>query len=64
MCNSKMCNWLKGLFGMKSCCEKKGCCEEKGCCEDKKAEETVNSTPTPEVKNEEPVIENQEEQKS
>ncbi len=35
MCNCKMCNWLKGLFG------KKCCCEEKGCCEEKKVEETV-----------------------
>jgi len=35
MCNCKMCNWLKGLFGKK--CK----CEEKGCCEDKKTEETV-----------------------
>ena len=35
MCNCKMCNWLKGLFG------KKCNCEEKGCCEPKKTEETV-----------------------
>lgn len=29
MCNCKMCNWLKSLFGKKNCCETKGCCEEK-----------------------------------
>ena len=43
-----MCNWFKGLFRMKSCCEKKGCCEEKGCCEKK-------NTETPVVSNNEPV---------
>lgn len=37
MCNCKMCNWLKGLFG------KKNCCENKGCCEPKKTEETAAS---------------------
>jgi len=41
MCNCKMCNWLKGLFG------KKCCCEEKGCCEDKKVKTPVASTPEP-----------------
>lgn len=48
MCNCKMCNWLKGLFG------KKCNCEEKGCCEEKKAEETV--APVIEEKNEEKVL--------
>ena len=41
MCNCKMCNWIKGLFG------KKCCCEEKGCCEDKKVETPVEPTPEP-----------------
>lgn len=53
MCNCKMCNWLKSLFG------KKCNCEEKGCCEEKKVEETATPiapvTPTEELK-EEPVV--------
>jgi len=56
MCNCKMCNWLKGLFG------KKCNCDEKGCCEPKKNEETVAPvapvepvTPVEEKKEEETV---------
>ena len=48
MCNCKMCNWLKGLFG------KKGECCEKSCnCEEKKAVETA--APVQEEKKEENV---------
>jgi len=47
MCNCKMCDWLKGLFG------KKCNCEEKGCCEEKKTEEAV----TPVAPTEEPKVE-------
>ncbi len=50
MCNCKMCNWLKGLFG------KKCNCEEKGCCEEKKAEETVTPVTPVEEKKEEDVL--------
>ena len=60
MCNSKMCNWLKGLFGKKNCCEKKGCCEEK------KTEEATVTPPVqePTAQNETPATENQDEQKA
>ena len=48
MCNCKMCNWLKGLFGKKCNCEEKGCC-----CEEKKVEETIAPvTPSEESKEE------------
>ena len=43
MCNCKMCNWLKGLFGKKNCCE------------EKKVEETVTPV-APVTPTEEPVI--------
>lgn len=52
MCNCKMCNWLKGLFGKKCKCDEKGCCEEA-----KKTEETAApvapETPAQEEKKEE-----------
>ncbi len=48
MCNCKMCNWLKGLFG------KKGECDSESCnCEEKKTEETA--VPVQEEKKEEDI---------
>lgn len=47
MCNCKMCNWLKSLFGRKNCCE------------EKRVEETIAPiapvTPIEEIK-EEPAV--------
>lgn len=61
MCNCKMCNWLKGLFGKKGeCCDKSCNCEEKKAeevttpvQEEKKAEETA--APVQEEKKEEEI---------
>lgn len=40
MCNSKVCNWIKSLFGKKCECDHASCCGAK----EKKTEETVAPT--------------------